>query len=200
MKNRVSKAFALLMLAGFAAGSALAQQGPPAGGPPRGGGMAMAPMYVVSKAFPDGGIVPSKYSMRGGSVQPDFQIFGAPDGTKSFAIILHDVDVGLRGPGDVLHWMAWNIPGDTTQIEEGKLPAGSVNGKNMMGRNAYMGMGAPPGPYHHYVFEFYALNSTLDLPPDATREQLLAAMQGKVIGKCAYVGRFRTENGPAAAK
>jgi len=208
MKNRFSTAFALLMLVGFAAGSALAQQGPPpggpgpgAGGPPRGGGFRLVPMYVESKAFPDGGIVPGKYSGAGGGTQPDFKINLAPAETQSFAIILHDIDVGIGGPGDVLHWMAWNIPGNTTQIEEGKLPEGSVNGKNMMGRNAYMGMGAPAGPrYHHYVFEFYALNAKLDLPPDATRDQLLAAMQGKVIAKCAYIGRFRTENGSPPAR
>jgi Raf kinase inhibitor-like YbhB/YbcL family protein len=96
----------------------------------------------------------------------------------------------------VLHWVAWNIPGNTTQIEEGKLPEGSVNGANMARRNAYMGMGAPAGPrYHHYTFEFYALNAKLDLPPTASRDELLAAMQGKVIAKCAYIGRFRTEPG-----
>jgi Raf kinase inhibitor-like YbhB/YbcL family protein len=155
-------------------------------------------MYVESNAFPDGGIVPFKYSNAGGSTQPDFKIIGAPNDTQSFAIILHDIDVGIGGPGDVLHWVAWNIPGDTTQIQEGKLPEGSVNGLNMGRRNAYMGMGAPPGPrYHHYVFEFYALSSKLDLPQTAGRDELLQAMQGKVIAKCAYIGRFRTEPGAA---
>jgi hypothetical protein len=64
----------------------------------------------------------------------------------------------------------------------------------MRQQNAYMGMGAPAGPrYHHYVFEFYALSSKLDLPATATRAQLLDALKGKVIAKAAYVGRFRTE-------
>ena len=73
----------------------------------------------------------------------------------------------------------------------GKLPEGSVTGKNMRDNN-YMGPGAPPGPrYHHYVFEFYALNAKLDLPETASRPELLAAMKGKVIAKAAYVGRFK---------
>jgi Raf kinase inhibitor-like YbhB/YbcL family protein len=200
---------AMLLAVSLTAGTALAQGGPPpggpgAGGPPRGpgaggggrGGFNIVQMYVESKAFPDGGIVPPKYSGAGGNVQPDFKILNASPDTKSYAIILHDIDVAIGGPGDVLHWVAWNIPGNTTQIEEGKLPEGSVNGANMRRQNAYMGMGAPPGPrYHHYVFEFYALNTTLDLPPTASRDELLAAMQGKVIAKCAYVGRFRTEGG-----
>ena len=59
--------------------------------------------------------------------------------------------------------------------------------------------GAPAGPrYHHYVFEFYALNTKLDLPPTASRAEVLEAIKGKVIAKAAYVGRFRTEGGAAA--
>ncbi len=171
---------------------------PPAAGAPRRGGGGLVPMYIESSAFPDGGIVPQKFSNAGGSTQPDFKILRAPPETQSFAIILHDIDVGMQGPGDVLHWVAWNIPGNTTQIEEGKLPEGSVNGKGM-GGNKYMGMGAPNGPrYHHYVFEFYALNAKLDLPATAGRDELLAAMQGKVIAKAAYIGKYRNEAAPAA--
>jgi phosphatidylethanolamine-binding protein (PEBP) family uncharacterized protein len=52
--------------------------------------------------------------------------------------------------------------------------------------------GAPAGPrYHHYVFELYALSATLNLPPDATRAQLLGAMKDVIVGKAAYLGRFR---------
>ena len=55
---------------------------------------------------------------------------------------------------------------------------------------AYFGPGAGPGPFHHYVFEFYALDTKLDLPANTTRDDLLKAMEGHVIGKAAYVGRF----------
>ncbi|HTY95005.1 MAG TPA: YbhB/YbcL family Raf kinase inhibitor-like protein [Steroidobacteraceae bacterium] len=210
MIRRILVALALLAVSGLVTSTALAQQGPPPGaqgpgpgGPPSGSAprrRGLVPMYVESMAFPDGGIVPPKYSMAGGSTQPDFKIIGAPAETQSFAIILHDIDVALGGPGDVLHWVAWNIPGDTTQIQEGKLPEGSVNGLNMSRRNGYMGMGAPAGPrYHHYVFEFYALNAKLDLPPTASRDELLQALQGKVIAKCGYIGRFRSEPGAGPA-
>jgi Raf kinase inhibitor-like YbhB/YbcL family protein len=200
MRHFRSAALALLLVSSFGADIALAQQGPPAGGPPAGAPARprLAPLLIESKAFADGGIVPPKFSMAGGNVQPDFKISNAPAETQSYAIIMHDIDVALGGPEDVLHWVVWNIPGNTTQIEEGKLPEGSVNGKGIR-NNAYMGMGAPAGPrYHHYVFEFYALNTKLDLPATASRPELLEAMKGKVIAKSAYVGRFKTE--PAAAK
>jgi phosphatidylethanolamine-binding protein (PEBP) family uncharacterized protein len=36
-----------------------------------------------------------------------------------------------------------------------------------------------------------ALSAMLDVPADATRAQLLDAMQEIIVGKAAYVGRFR---------
>jgi Raf kinase inhibitor-like YbhB/YbcL family protein len=196
MKTRNFLTTTLLLASSTFAGSLLAQQAPPPGGPPAGGAPrpGLAPLLIESKAFADGAIVPLKFTSYGGNVQPDFKISNAPATTQSYAIILHDLDVAIGGnPDDVLHWVVWNIPGTTTQIEEGKLPEGSVNGKGIRD-NRYMGMGAPNGPrYHHYVFEFYALNTKLDLPTTAGRAELLEAMKGKVVAKAAYVGRFRND-------
>jgi phosphatidylethanolamine-binding protein (PEBP) family uncharacterized protein len=55
----------------------------------------------------------------------------------------------------------------------------------------YRGPGAPAaGPHHHYTWEFYALDTKLDLGPDATRAQLLEAMNGHIVGKAVLVGRI----------
>jgi hypothetical protein len=185
MSMRVLKVTAtLVMLASFGAAEATAQ---------RGGGFQLAPLLMETDAFPDGGLVPMKYAARGENVQPGFRFSNAPEGTVSYAIIFHDLDVAIGGgTGDVLHWLAWNIPASAGGIPEGGLPEGSVQGRNLMGQNVYMGPGAPPGPRdHHYVFELYALNATLDLPAAAGRDELVAAMEGKVVAKAAYVGRFR---------
>ena len=178
----------LLTIAAFSAGPAFAQGG---GGPPP--GFRLAPLLMQTTAFEDGDIVPPKYSFRGGNVQPAFTFSNAPEDTVSYAIIFHDIDVAIGGnTGDVAHWVAWNIPASAGGIPEGKVPEGSVQGKNMTGQNSYFGPGAPPGPrYHHYVFELYALSSNLDLPDTAGRDELLAAMGGKIVAKAAYVGRFK---------
>jgi Raf kinase inhibitor-like YbhB/YbcL family protein len=162
------------------------------------GGFNLPPLLMTTEAFPDGGIVPPKYTGRGG-VQPGFKFSGAPEGTVSYAIIFHDLDVAIGGnTDDVLHWIVWNIPASAGGIPEGSLPAGAVQGLNIAKQNAYFGPGAPAGPrYHHYVFELYALNANLDLPPTATRDELLKAMVGKITAKSAYVGRFRGEPPPA---
>jgi Raf kinase inhibitor-like YbhB/YbcL family protein len=152
-------------------------------------------LLMKSEAFEDGGIVPPKYSCFGDNVQPGFTFSNAPDGTVCYALIFHDIDVALDGdPLDGLHWTVWNVPAAAGGIPEGRLPEGAVTGRNVEDRNAYLGPGAPAGPrYHHYVFELYALDSPLDLPASAGRDELLEAMRGKVIGKAAYVGRFRRQ-------
>jgi Raf kinase inhibitor-like YbhB/YbcL family protein len=156
------------------------------------GGFNLPPLLMTTDAFPDGGIVPEKYAGRGGNVQPGFKFSGAPASTVTYAIIFHDIDVGLGGnTDDVLHWMVWNIPATAGGIPEGKLPEGSVASSTTIGKGTYFGPGAPAGErYHHYVFELYALSQKLDLPATATRAELLAAMQGKVTAKAAYVGRY----------
>jgi Raf kinase inhibitor-like YbhB/YbcL family protein len=190
MRTRLSAAFTLFFTALIFGATAQAQ-------PPRGPGL--VPLLIESSAFPDGGVVPDKYSFRGGNTQPGFKISNAPAATQSFAIIFHDIDVSLGGgTDDVLHWVVWNIPGTTTEIPEGKLPEGSVSGKGIRDNN-YMGPGAPAGPrYHHYVFEFFALSTKLELPTTASRPELIEAMKGKILAKAAYVGRFRGTAPPAS--
>jgi len=177
MKNLIRIAFAVFAMA-FTLNQAVAQ------------GFQLPNMQVRSSAFEDGGIIPIRFTSHGDNVQPDFTITGAPENTVSYAIIFHDIEVALGGgTDDVTHWLAWNIP--SPNIAEGSLPAGSVQGNNIRGQASYMGSGAPlRDRFHHYVFEFYALNANLDLAEGASRADLMAALQGKVVAKAAYVGRY----------
>jgi len=182
MSKNVLKSLMVLLAAGLMTAPAVEAQ--------RGGGFSLPPLLMETDAFPDGGIVPLRYTGAGDNVQPAFTFSNAPEGTVSYAIIMHDLDVAFGGnTADILHWMAWNIPASAGGIPEGRLPDGS-----MQTERGYRGPGAPPGPrYHHYVFELYALNATLDVPANVDRDGLLAAMAGKVVAKSAYVGRFRRE-------
>lgn len=81
------------------------------------------------------------------------------------------------------HWSPLKRPSASYDVEQSLLA---------VGRGKYFGPGAPAGPrYHHYAFELYALRAMLDLPADASRAQLLDAMKDVIVGKAAYVGRFR---------
>jgi Raf kinase inhibitor-like YbhB/YbcL family protein len=194
-------ASALLLIPALAA----AQQPPPGrqGGGPRG-----PVLSVTSTSFPDGGEVPMRNAGRGENKSPAFEFHwstgstpaDAPAALQTYAVIFHDIENATnRGTTDTLHWTAFNIPGTAKGIAEGlgagTLPDGTVNGPGLGARGgnpaSYFGPGAPAGPFHHYVFEFYALDTKLDLPATATRDDLLKAMEGHVIGKAAYFGRFR---------
>ena len=118
----------------------------------------------------------------------------APDTLQTYAVIFHDIENSSnKTTVDTLHWTAFNIPGTAKGLPEGlgtgDLPDGTRNGPGIANRGgnpaAYFGPGAGPGPFHHYVFEFYALDTKLDLPANATREDLMKAMDGHIIGKAA---------------
>jgi Raf kinase inhibitor-like YbhB/YbcL family protein len=151
------------------------------------------PLVMKIQAFEDGGIVPARYGCFGDNVPPGFVCKNVPDNTASLALVFHDVDLAVDGsPEAGALWTVWNIPPDVGDVPDGWLPPGAIVGRNVENRNAYLGPGAPPGPrYHHYVFELFALDSELDLPPSAGRAELLRAMEGHVLDKAAYVGRFR---------
>ncbi|HTW64864.1 MAG TPA: YbhB/YbcL family Raf kinase inhibitor-like protein [Bryobacteraceae bacterium] len=170
----------------------------PAFAQPKGRGPSGPGLTLTSPDFEDGGIIPNKYTQAvPDAVSPKLEWTHVPKGTESFALILHDPDVAIgRKTGDVLHWMIFNIPGTATGLPQGvpaeaKLPDGAINAKNLRGGVGYMGPGAPAaGPNHHYTFELFALDTKLDLGPDATRDQVLDAMQGHILGKGVLEGRF----------
>lgn len=157
-------------------------------------------LALSSSAFKDGDVIPDKYTQSAGpaAVSPKLEWTNVPNGTVSFALILHDPDVALqKKTDDVLHWMIFNIPGSARELAEGipnssaTLPDGTVQAKNLRGAVGFMGPGAgAAGPYHHYTFELFALDTKLDLGADATRADVLNAMQGHILGKGVLVGRF----------
>jgi Raf kinase inhibitor-like YbhB/YbcL family protein len=184
-------------------------QAPPAGrqGGGRQGGPPRVVFSVTTSAWPDGGEVPMKYSMRGDNKCPAFDFHWTvgtnpadpPADLKTYVVTLRDMENPTnKGPADSLHWAAFNIPGTAKGLPEGMpggdLPDGTRNGPGFAagrgGPPAYFGPGAGPGPIHHYAFEFYAVDTKLDLPANVSREDLLKAMEGHVIGKATYFGRF----------
>jgi len=167
-------------------------QAPPAAAP------AVPGLTLTSPAFEDGSVIPGKFTQSVTDfVSPTLKWTNVPPNTVSFVLIAHDPDVALEKKiGDVLHWMAFNIPGTATGLPEA-VPAnammadGTVQAKNRRGAVGYLGPGAPAvGPYHHYTFELFALDTKLSLGADATRADVIAAMDGHILGKGVLVGRF----------
>jgi Raf kinase inhibitor-like YbhB/YbcL family protein len=181
-----------------------APPGGPAGQPPggRGGGRgAVQTMTLTSTAWADGGQIPAKYSQAGDQVSPPLAWSNVPDAATSFALLVHDLDAAAgNGTDDILQWMLWNIPAAVRSLPEG-VPQGSQlqDGTRQISASGpyYRGPGAPAaGPAHHYAFELFALDATIDVPavgasPPQTRAAVVAAMAGHIRGKGVLVGLFR---------
>jgi len=175
------------------------------GGQGRGGGgrgPQTPPLLMTTTAFEDGSVIPDKYTQKAGpmAVSPELKWSQVPMGTQTFVLLMHDPEPVLNKSSkmDVTHWLVWNIPGTSTGLpegfKEGELPDGTR--QVSLRSNAYMGPGAPAGPYHHYTFELYALDMKLDVPQGApqqaadTRNAVVNAMDGHVLGKAILVGKF----------
>jgi hypothetical protein len=155
-------------------------------------------LTMTSTGFEDGGIIPPKFTQSVPNfVSPELKWNNVPSGVVSFVLIFHDAEGALnKTTEDILHWLAFNIPGTVRELPEAvpadpRLPDGTIQAKNRRGNVGFLGPGmGPAGPYHHYTFELFALDNKLDLGPDATRPDVLKAMEGHIIAKAVLVGRF----------
>ena len=168
------------------------------------GGRGRGPVRVMtlsSPAFQTGGQIPVKYSQAGPEVSPPLAWTDAPDSVVSYVLLVHDPNAPAgNASDDVLHWLAWNIPGSASSLPEGVQQGPQLaDGTRQISVSGpyYRGPAAPAtGPVHAYVYELYALDTMLDVhpvgaTPAATRAAVVAAMAGHVRGKAALVGTFR---------
>ena len=136
------------------------------------------------------------FGCKGKNLSPALFWSGAPAGTQSFAIMVHDPDAPT-GSG-FWHWVAFNIPADAVSIpaEAGDvkkkgMPAGVVQGRNDYGTFGYGGPCPPPGKPHHYHFRIFAWKvPKLDVPADATAALIGFNVNANKIGEADLVGMY----------
>ena len=153
---------------------------------------------LSSPAFADGGEVPVKYTLANKEmVSPRLEWSNVPEGTQSFTLVMYDPDAAMRkSPEFLVHFMMLNIPGTARELPEAvpavaQLPDGTIQPKNLMNKNGYLGPGAPaPGPHHHYMWRLFALDTKLTLGADATYPDVMKAMEGHVLATAVMGGRF----------
>jgi Raf kinase inhibitor-like YbhB/YbcL family protein len=182
----------------------------PGRGGGRGGRGPIQVMTLTTPAWTDGGQIPARHAQIADELSPPLSWSGAPEGTVSFALIVHDLDAmtnpptdytaPVRDTNDVLHWLLWNIPATATGLPEG-VPQGPQlpDGSRQISQTGpyYRGPAAPAtGPPHHYVFELYALDTTINVPntdasPAEVRAAVKAAMATHVRGKATLVGLYK---------
>ena len=147
------------------------------------------PFDLMSTAFAPGESIPRKYTCDGEDISPPLQWSDPPQDTQSFALIADDPDAPV---GTWVHWVLYNLPAETRTLPEAvppdaDLPDGSRHGKNSWPRLGYGGP-CPPSGTHRYFFKLYALDAVLDLDAGASKEQLLQAMEGHILGQAEFMG------------
>ena len=152
-------------------------------------------MFLRVEAFISGSYdnkIPKKYTCDGGEVSPGMHWEDAPEGTKSFAIVMRGIDTPDRSTPLVL-WLVYNIPGNVYEIKTGEIPEGAQVGTNDRGKIGYSGPCPKPGPDHQrYIVQIYALDSVLDLPDEVTEKEFMKAAKDHILDDIEIVAVYET--------
>ena len=149
-------------------------------------------LKLTSTAFEEGGMIPSQYTCDGQNVSPPLAWSGVPEGTKTLALIADDPDAPR---GTWVHWVVYNIPASEKGLAENapareNLDSGARQGTNDFKKTGYGGP-CPPSGTHRYFFKLYALDAELNLPPGATKDQLLKVMEGHTLAQGQLMARYK---------
>ena len=151
-------------------------------------------MHLRSSAFVGGGAIPVRCTCEGDDVSPPLAWSGAPDGTRTFALVVDDPDApDPRAPKMTwVHWVLYNVPASVTSLAEGasqRLPPGTLEGRNDWKRTGYGGP-CPPVGRHRYFHKLYALDAELPDLREPTKAKLETAMKGHVLAQAELVGTY----------
>ncbi|MFN2532431.1 MAG: YbhB/YbcL family Raf kinase inhibitor-like protein [Pyrinomonadaceae bacterium] len=149
-------------------------------------------LSLSSTAFNDGGMIPTKYTCDGENISPPLEWSGVPPTAQSLALTVDDPDA----PGKTwVHWVIYDVSPNTTKLNENiqaneKFADGAKQGLNDFKKIGYGGP-CPPNGTHRYFFRLYSLNAATDLKPGASKDELLHAMQTKIISQSELMGTYK---------
>lgn len=134
----------------------------------------------------------------GDNISPALEWINAPEGTRSFALGMHDIDAPT--PSGYWHWMVYNIPASVSSLvsnagQQGGalLPEGAVHGTNDNGLECYSGPYPPSGHgWHSYMVTLYALDcEDLGVEPSTPAGGVAFNIWLHTIEKCSLVFYYR---------
>jgi Raf kinase inhibitor-like YbhB/YbcL family protein len=150
-------------------------------------------MRLASPAFPDGGVIPRRFTCDGENVSPPLQWRGAPPDTRSFVLLCDDPDAPA---GVWRHWAVYDISSATSELEEGVgvavVACGYKQGINDFHRLGYGGP-CPPRRHgvHHYHFRLLALSCVeLGLREASTCKEVEQAARKQACAEATLIGRY----------
>lgn len=148
---------------------------------------------LASAAFRDGEeLDPSFTADEEDAVAPPLEWTAPPPGSQELVLVVEDADFQTGEP--FCHWLVWGLAPQKGQILEGEVPPRV--GKNAFGNSEWLLPDPPTGhDPHDFVFQLFALDLPLTLMPGASRDELVAAMQGNVVGIATLTGTYAREEG-----
>jgi hypothetical protein len=149
-------------------------------------------IQITSAAFREGSAIPQKYTCDSEDISPPLAWNGLPPNTKSLALIVDDPDAPV---GTWVHWLLYDMPAELAGLQEGLSKTSTVQGIGAQGTNDFRKIGyggpcPPKGKPHRYFFRLYALDTPLNLKPEATRRELEKAMQGHILAQGQLMGTY----------
>lgn len=137
------------------------------------------------------------FGCTGKNISPALTWSGAPQETKSFALLVHDPDAPTGGAG-WWHWLVVNIPAhlsalakDAGRADGSGLPTGAVHVDTDFGSLGYGGPCPPVGHKpHRYVFTLYALKTERIDVSGASPSLAGYMVNGNAIAKATLIGKF----------
>lgn len=149
-------------------------------------------LTLMSPAFADGDRIPDKHVRDGQNLFPALKWAGAPDGTKSYVMIVEDPDAPR---GTFRHCGIFNIPANWDGLPESadtKAGTGPRFSQNDFGHARYDGPQPPAGHgTHHYHFRLAALDvAHLTVPASAGIEALWKEARKHVLAEAELTGTF----------
>jgi len=147
---------------------------------------------LESPAFHNGEKIPDKYARKGRNLSPPLLWKDAPQGTKSFIVVVEDPDAPS---GIFRHWGVYDIDPECAGLLEGAVndeAKSIVYGINDFGNSHYDGPQPPKGHgVHHYHFRLAALDvKALHCGKNAKISDLLERARPHVIAETELVGTY----------
>jgi Raf kinase inhibitor-like YbhB/YbcL family protein len=148
-----------------------------------------------SAAFEHGQSIPARYTCEGDDVSPPLVWSGAPEGTRSFALVVDDPDAPDPAAPRTrwVHWVVYDIPASAGAIPEDARangpPAGAREGVNDWKRTGWGGP-CPPIGRHRYFHRLYALDAMLGDLGRPTRADLERAIRSHVLATAELIGTY----------
>lgn len=153
-------------------------------------------LKITSDAFENNGEIPIKYTCEGQDIAPRLSWEGIPEGAKSLVLIVDDPDAPDPNAPKMtwVHWVLYNIPPNSNGLPEGAasedLPPGTKEGLNDWKRTGYGGP-CPPIGRHRYFHKLYALDVALEGLHKPTKEEVVKAMEGHILGQAEIIGTYQ---------